>query len=199
MAVDIIPVLSFAVVTSFTPGPNNISCASMGILYGYNRSVDYMAGIAAGFLLIQILCVFISSLLLESLPVAEPVLRVAGASYILWLAYGTARASYAFDADDQPRLGFGRGFILQLVNPKAIVYSMTLYSSFLAALAGQYPVLLAFSIGFSCLAFITVSTWAVCGAVIRTHLRHRKVRIAVNLFLSLLLVYTAVDISGLLS
>ncbi len=199
MSGDIIPVFSFALVTTFTPGPNNISSASMGILYGYGRSFRYMAGIATGFLLIQVLSMFMSSLLLRELPAAEPVLRIAGAAYILWLAHGTIRASYGFESSGHPPLGFGKGVFLQLLNPKGIVYGMTLYSTFLASFAGQYAMLAIFAVFFSTLSFCSVSTWALCGAAIHNHLRHSKVRVGVNLFLSLLLVYTAVDISGLLS
>ncbi|WP_147822347.1 LysE family translocator [Salidesulfovibrio onnuriiensis] len=199
MALEILPVLSFALVTSLTPGPNNVSSASMGILYGYGRTLPYLAGIAFGFLLVQVLCILMSSLLLETLPVLEPVLRLVGALYVLWLAYGTIRTSYAFDPEDHPPLGFRHGAALQLVNPKGLVYGMALYSTFLAALAGQYMSLLPFAFLFSCLGFCTVSVWALGGAAIRAHLHHRKVRNAVNLCLSLLLVYTAVELSGLLS
>lgn len=199
MSFDAVPVLSFALVTSFTPGPNNISCASMGILYGYARSLRYMLGIMSGFFCVMLASAFVASWMLAVLPAAEPVLRMIGAAYILWLAYGTARASYTFDSNGQPPLGFKRGFFLQALNPKGIIYGLTLFSTFMAPVADQHLVLLLFTLVFVCIGFCSISTWTLCGAAIRTHLRHDGVRTAVNLLLAALLVYTAVELSGVLA
>jgi threonine/homoserine/homoserine lactone efflux protein len=46
--------------------------------------------------------------------------------------------------------------------------------------------------------FTSVSLWTLFGAVIRRYLNRPKVRRTVNIILALLLVYTAVDISGVL-
>ena len=35
MSIEMIPLISFVLVTTFSPGPNNISSASMGVLYGF--------------------------------------------------------------------------------------------------------------------------------------------------------------------
>ena len=39
---DLIPLISFVVVTTFTPGPNNISSASMGVLHGYRKTLNFL-------------------------------------------------------------------------------------------------------------------------------------------------------------
>ena len=200
MNIDFIAFLSFALVTTFTPGPNNITSASMGILYGYKKTWNYLLGIVAGFFLIMLLCGLVSPALLGILPSFETVLRIIGAGYILWLAYHTLRASYTFQThDDQARMGYGNGFLLQLLNPKVIVYGMTLYSTFLAPISGR-PLLLGLSALFlAAVAFCATSTWALFGSAIKTYLRRPGIRQAVNILLSLLLVWTAVELSGILS
>ena len=147
MGIEMIPLISFVLATTFSPGPNNISSASMGVLYGFRRTLKYLVGIAAGFFLVMLLCAWVSSTLLKFIPAIEPALRVAGAVYILWLAIGTARASYDFKETDQPPLAFKMGFLLQALNPKVVVYGLTLYSTFLAAAANN-PVILAVSATF---------------------------------------------------
>jgi cysteine/O-acetylserine efflux protein len=196
MNIEPAPFLVFVLVTSFTPGPNNISSASMGILHGFKSSLPYQAGIAAGFFCIMLICAFVSSTILTYLPVAEPVLRMAGAAYILWLAYGCARASYAFDPAQHPPMGFKRGFFLQTFNPKVAVYGLTLYSTFLAAESDNLLVLTLFAGFFATTAFCATSAWALCGAVIRGQLRRPKVRGVINAALVLLLIYCAYDLSG---
>ena len=198
LEIEYIPFLSFVLVTTFTPGPNNISSASMGLLHGYHRSLGYMLGISAGFFCIMLLCAYVSSTILQYLPLLEPILRIIGALYILWLAWHTARASYAFDSSGQRPLGFKKGFLLQAFNPKVAVYGLTIYSTFLAPAAGNIAALSLFGLFFAFMSFCSISTWALCGAAIKNSLRRPKVRAAVNGLLVLLLIYCALDISGLL-
>ena len=199
MAIEFIPLASFAVVTTFTPGPNNITSASMGVLYGYRETVRYLTGIMVGFFFIMLLCAYVSSALLNTIPSLEPILRVIGAAYILWLAIGTARSSYAFDHSEATPMGFKKGFFLQTLNPKVAVYGLTLYSTFLSSAAGNYFVLAVFALLFAIIAFCATSTWAFCGAAIRQHLHQPRLRMLINTVLVLLLVYTAIELSGITS
>jgi cysteine/O-acetylserine efflux protein len=198
MGIELVNLASFVLVTTFTPGPNNISSASMGVLYGYRETVQYLAGISAGFFCIMLLCAFVSSTLLNFLPSAEPILRIVGAAYILWLAMGTARASYSFNSTNQSPMGFKKGFLLQAVNPKVAVYGLTLYSTFLSSAAGNLLTLAMFALLFSLTAFCATSTWAVGGAIINKSLHRPRVRLLVNTILVTLLVYCAIDLSGIL-
>lgn len=192
--------LSFSIVTTYTPGPNNISSASMGLLYGYRKSLPYLAGIAVGFFSLMLTCALIASTLLTVFPQLQGVLRVAGAAYILWLAYSVWQAhadSSEAENEQAAPLGFGRGVLLQVLNPKAIVYGLTQYSTFLAALTGQLGWLILSAVFFAVLTFSAISLWALFGAAIRQYLKNQQVQRVVNTVLSLLLVYTALDILGL--
>lgn len=197
MSIDFIPLASFVFVTTFTPGPNNISSASMGVLYGYRNTFKYLMGITAGFFFVMLLCAYLSATLLKLMPSAEPLLRIVGAAYILWLAYGTARASYTFNCMGQLPLGFKKGLFLQALNPKVAIYGLTLYSTFLSSATGNPLVLTVFALLFALTAFCSTSTWALGGAAIKRHLHQPRVRILVNAILVLLLVYCALDLSGI--
>ena len=197
MSIEFIPLLSFVVVTTFTPGPNNISSASMGVLYGYRNTFKYLLGITAGFFFVMLMCAYVSSTLLKLMPSAEPVLRLVGAAYILWLAIGTARASYTFSSTGQAPMGFKKGFFLQALNPKVAIYGLTLYSTFLSSITGNPIALTVFAGLFALTAFCSTSTWALAGAAIKKHLHQPRVRILVNTILVLLLVYCALDLSGI--
>jgi cysteine/O-acetylserine efflux protein len=195
---DTVALATFIVVTSFTPGPNNISSASMGILHGYRTSLPYLFGITAGFLVVMVLCGVVSSTLIGFFPPVERALRYVGAAYILWLAYHTLRASYTFEEDRRTVFGFARGVFLQVLNPKVIVYGFTLYSTFLSGVVKNAPSLAGSALALAGVAFCATSSWALFGAVIRAHLNRPRVKRILNLALALLLVYTAVQISGVL-
>jgi cysteine/O-acetylserine efflux protein len=199
MGIEMVPFISFVLVTTFSPGPNNISSASMGVIYGFRETLKYLGGIASGFFFVMLLCAWVSSALLKVIPTIEPALRILGAFYILWLAVGTARASYDFRETGQPPMAFKKGFLLQALNPKVVVYGLTLYSTFLAPAANNPVILAASATLFAFTAFCATSTWALSGALIRNHLRQPKIRAAVNFGLVLLLIYTAAELSGVVN
>jgi threonine/homoserine/homoserine lactone efflux protein len=161
-----------------------------------------MSGIAAGFFLVQLMCAALAALLSSFLAAAGIWIRIAGALYILYLAVHLLRARYDVEASgefegrlsgSENRRLFIRGVLLQLVNPKGIIYGLSVYSIFLVNILGgltaalMFPPLLAF------LSFLSVSCWALFGSVIGRHLGNGIVRSAFNLFFFLLLCYVAFD------
>ncbi|GAF78050.1 unnamed protein product, partial [marine sediment metagenome] len=192
--------IPFVLITTFTPGPNNLSCASMSINFGIKKTMNYIYGIVSGFFLLLLLCGFFSNLLFTALPSVEPIMRWIGAAYILYLAYGTFRASFSFkEKSDQYLWGFYKGVLLQFLNPKAIIYGLTLYSVFLNPLIGNPLYTTLFSLGFALIGLCALLIWALFGAIINQYLHVVKLRITINSVLSLLLAYTAVKISGIIS
>lgn len=189
--------LTFALITIFTPGPNNISSASSGILFGYRRTLPYILGIITGFLGVMLGSGLLSQTLNKNFPSIESPLRIVGALYILWLAYGSLRTSYNFELQGAPASGYWSGFVLQAVNPKGFIFGLTVYSTFLAPLLDNGGLLLLSGLFLTLLAFAAVSLWALSGAAIRRYLKDTRIQRMVNAILALLLVYTAYEISGL--
>jgi len=197
--IDFSTLIPFVLITTFTPGPNNLSCASMSINFGIKKTMNYLYGIVTGFFLLLLLCGLFSNLLFIAIPSVEPIMRWVGAAYILYLAYGTFKASFSFkEKSNQYLWGFYKGVLLQFINPKGIIYGLTLYSVFLNPLIGNSFYIILFSLGFALIGFCAILTWALFGAMINQYLHHLKLRIIINSILSLLLVYTAVKISGVL-
>ena len=193
-----IPLVSFVVVTTFTPGPNNISSASMGIIYGYRQTAAYLVGIAFGFFVVMIGCAYLSSAMLTFFPVVERTLRWIGAGYIAWLAVGILRSDYTSSPSDSARAAFSKGFILQLFNPKVAVFGLTLYTTFLAPISNRIDYLFVSAAAFALTAFAATSTWTLFGATIKRKLKDKRFRQIVNGSLSMLLLYTAVELAGIL-
>ena len=86
MALNFLPLLSYVLISTFSPGPSNITSASLGVQQGYRRSLQFLGGLAAGVFVIMLLSGGITATLLGLFPMLEPVLRYAGAAYILYLA-----------------------------------------------------------------------------------------------------------------
>lgn len=198
MQQSLLATLVFVFITVYTPGPNNITCAAMGVLHGYRKTLPFLIGISVGFYLVLVVSALVTGALLSAYPALESILRWVGAAYILYLAFSILKATYSFEEDETPPLGLMRGLLLQLVNPKLMIFLVTLFSTFLAPVAKQPGLLLLVGILFAINSFAATSLWTLFGSLIKNYLHHPRIRLAVNALLSALLVYSAIELTGLI-
>jgi threonine/homoserine/homoserine lactone efflux protein len=117
-----------------TPGPNMAYLALVGVSRSRTDGLMAVAGVALGLLLLgAIVGIGIGSVILENRIVYQTV-RWGGAAYLLWLAYDAWRDGQRA-AGDQPMLDngwlfFRRGFLTNLLNPKAALFYVTVMPSF---------------------------------------------------------------------
>jgi cysteine/O-acetylserine efflux protein len=194
---NLLPVISYVLISTFTPGPSNISSASMAILHGYKNTLKFQGGLAVGVFLLMFLSGWFSEALLQRFPALEPILHYVGAAYILYLAFGILKASYAFTEKETESLGFAHGFMLQILNPKLFVYAFTLFTAFLSAVPRAPISLASLAILFAVVSFCATSVWALFGNGIKTYLRNHRWQLVINIVLSILLVYAAISLIGL--
>jgi cysteine/O-acetylserine efflux protein len=170
----------------------------MGVLHGYKNTLNYLVGLAVGVFLVMLLSGWISTTLLSIFPALEPALRYIGAGYILYLAFGILKASYTFTERDVKPLRFVHGLMLQILNPKLIVYAFTLFAAFLAPITSNMVLFVGAVVLLTMTAFCATSVWALFGTVIKTYLHSPRVKALVNIILSLFLVYTAIELAGII-
>jgi cysteine/O-acetylserine efflux protein len=198
MTTNLLPFISFVLIATFTPGPSNISSASLSILHGYKSTLKYQAGLAVAVFLFMLVTAWLSTILLRLFPAFEPLMRILGAGYILYLALGILKASYTFLEKDTKPLGFVHGFVLQILNPKLFIYAFTLFSTFLAPLTRDTISSLWIIALLAAVSFCATSVWALFGTVIKSYLRNPRLRMIINVILSLSLVYTAISLTGVI-
>ena len=97
--------LTYAVVTAVTPGPNNIMSMSNGSRLGFRGALPFNLGIWVGFSVVMVLCTAFCSGLATLIPKIKLPMLVAGAAYMLYLAWGTFRGSGDIE-EDHSREGF---------------------------------------------------------------------------------------------
>ena len=183
--------ISYVAVTTFTPGPNNIMAMSNASRYGFRRSLRFTLGVFAGFFLVVGLSIAFSVALYRAIPAIKPVMDVLGATYILWLAWRTVTSS---PHDDGKALQntFLSGTVLQFVNPKAILYGLTVAATFIVPYYHSLPVYLAFAFGLAATAFVSTSCWALFGSVFQRFMaEHHRI---VSWVMGALLVYCAISL-----
>lgn len=116
----------FAFVTSITPGPNNLMLLASGVNFGFVRTIPHMLGIAVGFGSLLVGVGLGLGALLAAWPALAILLKVAGGSYLIYLAWRIARsrAMGSSGSTAQPLTLF-QAAAFQWVNPKAWMMSIT--------------------------------------------------------------------------
>jgi len=196
--INLFSVIAYVLISTFTPGPSNISSASMAILHGFKNTLKYQLGLGVGVFLLMFMSGLFSVALLHIFPALEPILRYIGAAYILYLAFAILKASYTLTEKAIEPLGFVRGFMLQVLNPKLYVYAFTLFSTFMVSMSRGILSLALLAILLAGVSFCATSVWALSGNRIKTQLRNPRWQIAINIVLSILLVYAAISLTGLI-
>ncbi|MDD2280988.1 MAG: LysE family transporter [Bacteroidales bacterium] len=191
----LIPFISYAIATTFTPGPNNASASSSGMQHGFRKTLPYLIGISIGFFVILAASGLLLDFIMQIYGKISSYLKWIGALYMLWLAVvpfipqgKSGKKSMSINYT------LSNGMILQLVNIKVILYGITLYSSF-SALIGYSPVaVIVSSLFLTILGFGSIALWTFIGSAFSAYFKNKIFFYSFNAIMSLLLVYSAVSI-----
>src|SRR5262245_5270719 len=112
----------FAAVMTLTPGPNVVLVTACGANFGFRRTIPQMIGITLGFGLMVIASGLGLAALIRAAPGLHLVLKYAGAAYLVYLAWRTARVQAGSAARIRARpVGFLEAALFTWLNPKAWV------------------------------------------------------------------------------
>ncbi|WP_249281010.1 LysE family transporter [Paenibacillus sp. 7516] len=188
----IIPLLTYAIVASFTPGPNNIIAMTQARQRGFAKTLPFVGGVAAGCLLIMFLSSYFNLVLQQYIPRIRPVLNVLGCVYLIYLAFKIMRSTSAHQEDNRTNpYSFWFGFTLQFMNPKVILYGLTAISVFVLPLAQSHAHMMVFSVLLTIVGISANMTWALCGVIFQSVLvRYER---AFNMAMGILLIYSAIS------
>lgn len=121
-----------------TPGPNMIYLISRSISQGPRAGLISLGGVALGFVFYMLCAAFGITVLVMAIPYAYDALRIAGALYLLYLAWqavkpgGRSPLQVQQLPQDSPRRLFAMGLLTNLLNPKAAVLYLSLLPQFIS-------------------------------------------------------------------
>lgn len=117
----------YAFVTSVTPGPNNFMLLASGVNFGFWRTVPHILGISVGFASLLLGVGLGLGALLTAFPALHSALKIAGAAYLLYLAWRIAMSrSLTKQGDTSGRpMTLLEAAAFQWVNVKAWVMAVT--------------------------------------------------------------------------
>lgn len=129
---------------SLSPGAGAISCMSAGMRYGFRRSIPNIFGLQVGAtLLVAIVAAGLGAVLATSV-VAFTAIKWFGVAYLLWLGIAQWRAeAKPLQLDDARAMSgvqmFTRAVLINLSNPKGIVFMLAVLPQFIDPHAAQWP------------------------------------------------------------
>jgi len=180
---ELLPLMTYCFVMSSTPGPNNIMLTASGANFGYRGTLPQILGInVGGFVQTYVTCLGLGALFV-AWPMLQVSLRVAGALYLLVLAWKLTGASVGEAQMPRP-VSFAQSAAFQAINPKSWIKAITLASVFMpagmnAALGALVVSVIGLVIGFPC-----ISLWALFGMGIRRYLTDPRKQRAFNLLMA---------------
>ena len=123
---------TFAMVTAFTPGPNNVMLAASGANFGFRRTLPHIFGIVIGFCSLVLAAGFGLAQLFALLPWLYDSLKIISFLFLLYLAWKIGSAGRTTTKNKDKPLSFVQAASFQLINPKGItviISSVTAYTS----------------------------------------------------------------------
>ncbi|GAA2793165.1 LysE family translocator [Saccharopolyspora taberi] len=130
-----------------TPGPNMLYLVSRSITQGRRAGLISLLGVAAGFLVYLAAATAGLVTVFTAVPALYTAIKLAGAGYLLWLAWQAVRPGgtsvFAPPRElpaDPPRRLFAMGLVTNLLNPKIAVLYVSLLPQFIEPALGDVAV-----------------------------------------------------------
>ncbi len=137
--IDVLSLISIGFaffIVAVSPGPANISNATVAMSKGRKISLVYGAGLSMGLLLWGIVAASGLGVILQGSVYLLMFLKIIGGIYLLWLAYLSFKSSFnsasTISQNQTNEIGYSkwfiRGFVLNSSNPKTVIAWMAALS-----------------------------------------------------------------------
>ncbi|MCX8004826.1 MAG: LysE family translocator [Burkholderiaceae bacterium] len=182
----------FALVGSFTPGPNTTIAAATGANHGFAATLPHIAGVPFGFSTMLLAATGGVAALIVASPALSMLLKWLGIAYLLWLASALARSRDAGSASGPFALplAFWQSALFQYLNPKAWMLVVATAATWLATEHPWRDAAIACAV-FSLACVASLVLWAAVGAALRKWLSHGARLRRFNIAMGALLAATA--------
>lgn len=183
--------LMYCFIITATPGPTNVVILSTTQNYGIKKGLHFSYGSTIAFFILLVLSAFLNTLFSTWVPKVLLIMQIIGTSYMLYLAYQIYKMDISSD-DDNKSGNFKSGFLMQFLNPKVVLFTMTVFPSFVLPYYESFFALLLSVLAITIIGFIAFLLWVLFGAIFKQFLQnHKKV---VNVFMAFCLIYAAIMI-----
>lgn len=171
-------VTTFVIVV--VPGPDHVYLGAVALRDGRRAGVIAAAGMAVAMTIHTLVAVTGVGAALAAVPAALQVIRLVGAAYLIHLGVTTLRSRSEPTADEPStsRRVFTRAIVVNLTNPKIIIFFLAFLPQFVDARAGAVPMqLTVLGLSFVLLGLVVDVAYALAGGTVRRLLASRGTQV----------------------
>ncbi|MCS6626268.1 LysE family translocator [Roseibacterium beibuensis] len=174
--------LGVMAVMAVTPGPANLFSVANGVQRGPAGALAGVVGMNAATLVWFAAAALGLGALVIAFPEAFRLISIGGALYVAWLGIKALRGAFRTAADpDAPTIRLGRsalldGFMVQIANPKAILFFTAVLPPFLDVNRPAAPQLALFALATIGMDVLTMSAYGLGGAALARRMSEPRFR-----------------------
>ena len=192
--------LGVMAVMAVTPGPANLFSIATGMERGKRAVLIAVAGMNVATLVWFGAAALGLGALVTAFPEAFRLIAIAGALYVAWLGVSSIRnackpAPTEVSTEGRTQLqrpAFVDGFLVQIANPKAILFFTAVLPPFIDIDRPAAPQLALFALAVIGMDVITMSAYGLAGAVLARRMNEPRFRRGFGVFVGSLLLIAAV-------
>ncbi len=184
---DLLSLIIFGFVTAMTPGPNNITSSYSGFNFGYKKTLPLILAVISGWTLLLILMNTGLIFIFRQYPFIQEIIRVLGSIFLVYLAYLISFSKPSKGTPIKNPISFTKAFVLQFINPKSLVVSMTTVSIFIDPENYLRDSLIVITF-FFLMAVLSINSWCLMGMYLRNFATSEKFIRNFNYTMSFLLI-----------
>ena len=177
----------FMLVTSCSPGPNNIVASYSAFNYGITKTIPHMFGVIFGFTTLVAVINFGLINIFKMFPMIQEVLKYTGSIFLVYLAYKIAFSKSNLNDTAENPVKFIETFFFQFLNPKGVIVAIIIVSTYVDSGENFFNHsfwVLSTSFFFAC---FSISFWTLVGKFLRKFATNEKFIKRFNYVMSFLL------------
>ena len=192
--------LGVMAVMAVTPGPANLFSIATGMERGKRAVLISVAGMNVATLVWFGAAALGLGAMVTAFPEAFRLIAIAGALYVAWLGVSSIRNAFKpapteVSTEGRTQLqrpAFVDGFLVQIANPKAILFFTAVLPPFIDIDRPAAPQLALFAVAVIGMDVITMSAYGLAGAVLARRMNEPRFRRGFGVFVGSLLLIAAV-------
>ena len=141
-----------SLVLAAAPGPDNLFVLAQSSLYGARAGLLVGAGLCTGLCCQTLLAVFGISALITAQPALMLGIRIVGAAYLLYLAWGAFQSTKCTSVAEGKAVELSsvklwlRGWFMNMTNPKVLIFFLAFFPQFIPTGLTGWPLVLQMTI-----------------------------------------------------
>ena len=185
---ELLSLCLFMLVTSCSPGPNNIVASYSAFNFGLVKTVPHMFGVVFGFTTLVVVMNFGFINIFKKLPILQEVLKYTGSIFLIYLAYKIAFSKVKSNSSSNNPVKFIETFFFQFLNPKGVIVSIIMVSTYVESgknFINYSSWVIGVAFFFAC---FSIMFWTLVGKFLRKFATNEKFIKRFNLVMSFLLI-----------